>query len=274
MKIKELIFHPPLEENDFRTKEDLLWLLQDKFSYDLKKPYLTYEQEIDDEEFFSYWNKLKKIPIQYLLGYGYFLGKKFIVNKNVLIPRNETEELVMNLKDKLKNYKKVKVLDIGTGSGVIILSLEIILAQLGINFLGVGSDISSHSLEVAKLNKNKFNLKSEFIISDVYENINGIYDVIVSNPPYIKEGEFVEERVKNNEPLNALYAKNDGLEIYEKIIKDAKKHLSKKGILAFEIAPERKEGLLKLIKKYASDAYFEFIKDINKFERFLFIYFS
>lgn len=272
MKIRELIFHPPLKENDNRTKEDLLWLLNDKFNYDYQKILLSYDQEIDDEEFFSYWDKLEETPIQYLLGYGYFLGNKLYVNENVLIPRNETEELVMLIKDKVKDYKDIKVLDIGTGSGAIILTLEMLLKKMDINFKGVGGDISPLALEVAHVNKTKFNLETRFIESDVYENINEKFDLIVSNPPYIKEDEFVEDRVKNKEPYIALYAKNDGLEIYEKIIKDASMHLNKNGILAFEISPERKEGLAKLIDKYLNYRSYEVIKDINNFDRFLFVY--
>ncbi len=274
MKLKELLFHSPLLTNDIRTKEDLIWLLEDKFHYKRHEFSFHYDDEIDEEEFFLYWNALTKTPIQYLLGYGYFLGNKFILNSDVLIPRNETEELVLLAKGTIKSNDEISVLDIGTGSGVILLTLEMLLKKENISFHGIGVDISNASLEIAKKNKEKFNLTSKFIKSDVYQNLdeNIKFDLIVSNPPYIAQGEYVEERVRNSEPLLALYAENDGLLVYEKILKDAHKHLKNKGVIAFEISPERKIGLEKLVKEYIDYEKYLFVKDINEFDRFLIIY--
>ncbi len=274
MKLKELIFHPPLNQNDIRTKEDIIWLIEDIFSIKQEEFCFNYEKEIDEKKFFFYWDQLKNIPIQYLLGYGYFLKHKFFLNKNVLIPRYETEELVLKVENIFKNYQEISVLDIGTGSGAIIFSLEMFFKKKGVKFYGVGSDISFLALEVANKNKNKFNLKSELILSDVYQNIKGKFNLIIANPPYIKEGEYVDYRVKQNEPHLALYAKNDGLEIYEKIIKDASLYLLDNAIIALEIAPEREEGLKVLLKKYLAKTNYEFQKDINGFTRFLIIYWN
>lgn len=271
MKLKELIFHTPFEENDIRTKEDLYWILDDVFNLKREEISFHYLDEIDENQFFYYWNKIKNTPLQYLLGYSYFLGYKFKVNKSVLIPRNETEELVLLIKEKIKSRKNISILDIGTGSGAIILTLEMLLNNN--SFLGEGVDISIDCLKVAQANKELYHLNSKLYLSDVFENVNGKYDVIVSNPPYIKKGEFVEERVLKNEPLLALYAKNDGLEVYKKIIKNATKYINKNGFLAFEISPERKKGLIALINKYLVYNKYEFINDINDFERYLFIYF-
>lgn len=274
MKLKELIFHPPLENNDIRTKEDLVWLIEDIFAISRNDFCFNYEKDIDENKFFFYWNQLKTRPIQHVLGYGFFLSHKFIVNENVLIPRNETEELVLCAFNLFLNHQKINVLDIGTGSGAIILSLEMLFKEKGVEFKGLGVDISDAALKVAKLNKDKFNLDTNFKLSDVYENVDGSYDLIISNPPYIDKEEFVEKRVKDNEPHIALYAENHGLEVYERILKDSKKHLNKNGIIAFEIAPEREEGLIKLIDEYCSNSKYEFYKDINGFTRFLIIYFN
>lgn len=274
MKLKELLFHPPLVDNDVRTIEDLIWLLNDKFHYKRHELSFHYDDEIDEEEFFLYWNTLKKTPIQYLLGYGYFLGNKFYLNSDVLIPRNETEELVLLVKKLIKFKNEISVLDIGTGSGAIILSLEMMFNKEHFAFNGLGIDISMEALDIAKKNKEKFNLKTKFLHSDVYKNLDEKtkFDLIISNPPYIAKDEFVEERVKNAEPSLALYAVNNGLEVYERILKDAHKHLKNNGIIAFEIAPERKEGLEEFINKYINYEKYMFYKDINGFDRFLIIY--
>lgn len=272
MKIRDLIFHPPLSENDIRTKDDLFWILEDFFDYNMRDICLHYEDEIDEIKFLFYWNKLKEVPIQYLLGYGYFLGNKFNLNECVLIPRNETEELVTVLFEKIKHKKKIRILDIGTGSGVIILTLEMMLKKQGAFFYGVGSDVSKNALNVARYNKKRFELETTFIESDVFSSINEKFDVIVSNPPYIAKDEFVDYRVKNNEPHLALYGGDDGMKIYENILKNCKKYLLMRGMLAFEIAPERKEPLKVLLNKYLQDCKYEFLKDMNGYDRFLFVY--
>lgn len=272
MKVRELINKAKNETLVNRTVEDIYWLLEDLYHLTKKDIILHYEDEIDDFVFFSLFDKLEEVPIQYLLNYGYFLGEKITVSKDVLIPRNETEELVINLKKIIINKKYKSILDIGTGSGVIAIFLEreLLKEKYDINVDAI--DISNNALKIAEINKKRFNSNCNFFISDVYENVNKKYDVIVSNPPYIAYDEFVEDRVKNNEPNLALYADEHGMRIYKKIIIDAHKYLNNHGLLAFEISPERKEEIEILVKTYLDIEKITFEKDINGFIRFCYIY--
>lgn len=267
MKLRELFFKAKNRLDDVVTIEDIYWLIEDIYHISRGEIALHYEDEIDDFVFFCLFERLKKEPIQYVLGYGYFLNKKYVVSKDVLIPRNETEELVLHLEKMIKEKDYKSVLDIGVGSGAISISLKLNNPSL----LVEGVDISSSALKVANINKEKHNVDVNYYLSDVYENVINKYDVIVSNPPYIDEEEYVMDRVKENEPHIALYAKNKGMYVYEKIIKDAHKYLNHDGLLAFEIDPLRKDDLIKLIDIHLKGSTYTFIKDINGYIRFCFI---
>lgn len=175
-------------------------------------------------------------PIQHLLGFGYFMGEKFKVTKDVLIPRDETELLVNLAIEKLDkiNKNEAQILDIGTGSACI--SCMIAKKRPNVEILGV--DISSPALLVAIENVQKFDLIKKVVLrkSDIFSAIREkeTFDIIISNPPYIPQDSVLDDVVKNFEPHSALFAKNCGLEFYEKIIKDAKKYLNKGGYLIFE----------------------------------------
>lgn len=268
MKLRELFFKAKKELDDVRTVEDIYWLIEDIYHISKGELAMHYEDEIDDFVFFSLFERLKKEPIQYVLGYGYFLNNKFVVNNDVLIPRNETEELVVHLLKIIKEYKYKTVLDIGTGSGAIAISLKMENKDIEVE----GVDISTKALDIAHINKEKHNVDVKLYYSDVYENVTSKYDVIVSNPPYIDEDEYVMNRVKENEPHIALYAKNKGMEVYEKIITGASNHLNKKGLLAFEIDPLREKDIISLANKYLDVKDLFFVKDINGYNRFCFIF--
>jgi len=152
---------------------------------------------------------LKGIPFQYLLEESEFFDHKFYVNSNVLIPRPETEYLVDLVVKEFKG-KATKVLDVGTGSGVILLSL--LAANVGKT--GVGVDISPEALEVAKINSKRLNLENKvtLLLSDRLDKVEGTFDLIVSNPPYIKASshrELVHDSVDMYEPHQALYLPDD-----------------------------------------------------------------
>lgn len=176
---------------------------------------------------------LKGVPFAYLLGKSEFFGKEFFVNEKVLIPRPETEYLVDLIVQELKG-KVSRVLDVGTGSGVILLSL------LGSNVgkSGVGVDISQDALEVAKINSHRLKLKdvTKFIISDRLQNVEGEFDLIVSNPPYIRaqsHRHLVHNSVDTFEPKEALYLPDDFYTFwFEDFFQEIRSHL--KGLFFME----------------------------------------
>ncbi len=186
-------------------------------------------------------------PVQYIIGFADFMGEKFIVNKNVLIPRDETEILVTKALEIALRTNSKKILDIGTGSGCIACSIA---KAINGNILGV--DISKEALEVANQNAKKLILdkRVSFKESDLFSNLNGEkFDIIVSNPPYIphQEKAHIQKEVLK-EPDLALYTKDDkGLEFYEKIIQNAPKHLNPKGYILFELGIGQSEYVKNLL---------------------------
>ena len=213
--------------------------------------------------------KTKK-PIQHLIGYSYFMGEKFIVNENVLIPRDETEILVNKGFELLKDKKtKLDILDIGVGSGCISCSLAKLLRNYEIEILGV--DVSFEAIETALENINKLDLVRKVILrkSDIYSKIRPIekFDLIISNPPYIpiKEKNNLQFELKF-EPSKALFALDDeGIDFYIKIIKDAPKFLKKDGWLAFEMGINQASSIYNLLTIDFKNI--EIIKDMAGIER-------
>ena len=209
-------------------------------------------------------------PLQYVLGYVNFYGNKFLVDERCLIPRFETEELVENTIKYINKYFNypVDIIDLGTGSGIIGLTLENKVNTNKVDLV----DISKDALEVTKKNKELLNSKANLIESDFFTNINDKYDVIISNPPYIKDNEEIEDIVKNNEPHLALYAGSEGLDCYEKILKDVSNHMKDKCLIAFEIGYTQKEDITNLVNKYLDNVRIEVKKDLSDKDRMLFIF--
>lgn len=212
------------------------------------------------------------IPVQYIVGNTNFYGYDFKVNRNTLIPRFETELLVEKTYNYIKKYfnkDNIKILDIGTGSGCIAITLNKLLNSSDIT----GIDISSEALDVAKENNISNNTNVKFIESDIFSNVSDKYDVIISNPPYISYGDTeVMDIVKNNEPHLALYAKDNGLCFYDKIIKDSSKYLNDKFIMAFEIGYKQGKDITKIVNKYYKDINMSVEKDYSGRDRFVFIW--
>ena len=181
-------------------------------------------------------------PVQYIVGNVNFYGNEIKVNKNVLIPRFETEELVEYTISYIKKMfkEKINIIDLGTGSGCIAITLK---KKINSNVSAI--DISKEALEVAKENAKKNKVEIDFIQNDMLDNISNKFDVIISNPPYISKNEEIQDIVRKNEPSLALYADNEGLYYYEKIIKQAKKNLKEKFIIAFEIGYMQGEKIKK-----------------------------
>ena len=212
----------------------------------------------------------KGVSPQYAVGNVNFAGYIINVDKRVLIPRFETELLVEKTKMYIKNKfkKKIKILEIGTGSGCIAIYLK---KETNCNI--VASDISSDALKVAKGNAVMNDVKIKFVNSDIFSNVDGKFDIIISNPPYISYDESIEDIVKNNEPHIALYASCDGLFYYESILKDCGKYLNSNYLIAFEIGYKQGYRIKELAYKYLSkDIVVNIEKDYSNRDRFVFIY--
>lgn len=207
-------------------------------------------------------------PIQYIIGNVNFYGNFFKVDKNVLIPRFETEELVEKTIKLIKeNFNdKLDILDLCTGSGCIAITLN---KELNSNV--DASDISDDALALAIQNNKLNNTNVHFIHSDLFNNIEKKYDVIISNPPYISETEEIMDIVKNNEPHLALYASNDGLYFYEEILKNCLKFLKDKYLIAFEIGYLQGDQIKDIAYKYLDNINVWIEKDLQGKDRFVFI---
>lgn len=207
------------------------------------------EREITHEEFDQYVYITKKrgshIPLQYLTGVQEFMGLPFLVNSNVLIPRQDTEILVEEAM--LRLHDGMRILDMCTGSGCILLSL----LNYSNGCEGIGADISDKALDVAKKNAERLNLTAQFVQSDLFAGISGKFDMIVSNPPYIQTGcmDTLMEEVREHEPHAALDGGADGLDFYRRIILDAAKYLYRGASLLLEIGYDQGTAVENLLQE-------------------------
>lgn len=233
--------------------------------------------ELDKKELIKLnkWNKLtmslleKDYPVQYIIGYVDFYGLKINVNEFTLIPRYETEYLIeLTLKEiKKMNLANPKILDLCTGSGAIGLTLKSLLPSSEVTL----SDISKDALMVANKNKNELNLDVNIIESDLFKNIPGKFDVIISNPPYVMTNETLPKEVLY-EPHLALYSGPKGIDHIEEIFKNIKSHLNNKYLIALEINEKSETDITNLIKTYfEKNINYKFMKDLAGKTRYLFI---
>ena len=227
---------------------------------------LTKEKE---ELYFSLIDKHieKNVPLSHLAGFEYFYDRKFKVTKDVLSPRMETEELIYKVIEYIKSINKnnIKILDLCTGSGIIGITLRKELEFKSLEV--VASDISEEALKVAKENAIMNEAEVKFIQSDIFENINEKFDIIVSNPPYIAYNDKItmEDNVLNYDPHLALFAEEDGMYFYREIVENAKEYLEEDGLVFFEIGYDQREKILKLANENGFKA--EVYKDINGRDR-------
>lgn len=211
----------------------------------------------------------KDYPVQYIIGYVDFYGLKINVNEFTLIPRYETEYLIeLTLKEiKKMNLANPKILDLCTGSGAIGLTLKSLLPSSEVTL----SDISKDALMVANKNKNELNLDVNIIESDLFKNIQGKFDVIISNPPYVMTNETLPKDVLY-EPHLALYSGPKGIDHIEEIFKNIKSHLNNKYLIALEINEKSEPDITNLIKTYfEKNINYKFMKDLAGKTRYLFI---
>ena len=227
----------------------------------------------NEEKYFSLIEKHIKedVPLSHLVGFEYFYDRKFKVTKDVLSPRMETEELIYRVVEYVKSTKKnnLKILDLCTGSGIIAITLKKELSQFSIDV--VASDISEEAIKVAKENAQSHDAIIKFIQSDIFNNIADKFDIIVSNPPYIdrKDEVTMQDNVLKYDPHLALFAEEEGMYFYRKIIEQANDYLNENGVIFFEIGYDQKDKIIKLadLNGYSAEVY----KDINGRDRMAFL---
>lgn len=209
--------------------------------------FLQMHTQLEDEQWKTYEHYIAQrkqhIPLQHITGVQEFMGLEFLVNEHVLIPRQDTEVLVEEVQKILR--PGMHVLDMCTGSGCIILSL----VTNGKDIQGTGVDLSQEALKVAQKNQEKLGADIRLIHSDLFENVDGTYDIIVSNPPYIRTDviEGLKEEVKFHDPYMALDGKEDGLYFYRQIVEKSPQFLNKGGKLYFEIGHDQGEAVKDLM---------------------------
>ena len=249
------------KENIADAKIDAWYLLQMACKIDRNFYYLHEEDELTAEQQSEYESTVHKraehVPLQYIIGEQEFMGLKFKVNSNVLIPRQDTETLV---EEALRVVEPgMRVLDLCTGSGCIIISLAKNVADISCT----GSDISKQALLVAKENAKANEVEVEWERSDLFENISGTFDLIVSNPPYIPTGEIpgLMPEVRDFEPVDALDGKEDGLYFYRIITEKSPEYLTSDGYLYFEIGYDQGEAVSAMMRQ-CGYTQVEVIKDL------------
>lgn len=245
---------------------DAWYLLQMVCKIERSYYYVHGEEDITQDAQKEYEIAVQKraehIPLQYIIGEQEFMGLRFKVNSNVLIPRQDTETLVEQV---LKIVKPgMKVLDLCTGSGCVLISVLKNAPEL----TGMGSDISKTALLVAKENAKLHEVDAEWVRSDLFDNITETFDVIMANPPYIPTGEILSlmPEVRDFEPENALDGGADGLDFYRKIAGQVKDYLNPGGYVYMEIGYDQGEAVSELMRN-AGFTEVEVIKDLARNDR-------
>ena len=230
------------------AKLDARLLLEELCGTDRNDLLVHGDRPVTEQQEKSYVNQIelrsRHIPLQHITGYQEFMGLRFKVTPDVLIPRQDTETLVEEV---LKNlHDGMRILDLCTGSGCILLSL----LRYSNDCVGVGADLSKKALAVAEENAGALELMAEFVQGDLFEPVTGKFEIIVSNPPYIPSNVIptLMEEVREHDPLIALDGKEDGLYFYREIIGKASEYLYPGGMLFLEIGCEQAGAVTELMK--------------------------
>lgn len=230
------------------AKLDARLLLEELCGTDRNDLLVHGDRPVTEQQENSYVNYIelrsRHIPLQHITGYQEFMGLRFKVTPDVLIPRQDTETLVEEV---LKNlHDGMRILDLCTGSGCILLSL----LRYSNDCVGIGADLSKKALKVAEENAGSLGLTAEFVQGDLFEPVTGKFEIIVSNPPYIPSNVIptLMEEVREHDPLMALDGKEDGLYFYREIIGQASEYLYPGGMLFLEIGCEQAEAVTELMK--------------------------
>ena len=260
-----------------KEESAILFLMEEVSGYSTGELYFNQNEKMSAEQIERFDSLVHEYifnnqPVQYLTGKSYFYGYEFNVNSDVLIPRPETEELVENIlaiyDRTFKRGTKVDVVDIGTGSGAISITLS--LEEQSMNVLA--TDISADALKVAKKNNDKLEGRVTFLQGDMLEPVmDKKFDILVSNPPYIPDQEYVDPLVKDNEPNVALFGGNDGLKFYKIILNNSVKIMKDKFVMGFEHGYNTSKAIEDLARELYPDAYVFTKKDMQGKDRMTFV---
>lgn len=250
-------------------------LLKEQMGWNDTELLMHLRDEMPQEELEKFQRNVEKYvngyPAQYIIGKADFYGSKFKVNENTLIPRMETEELVDWILNENKVNDSLRVVDIGTGTGAIGLSLKKAVPEWKITL----SDISTEALKVAAENAQTLDEEVYLTQSDLFENLNGKFDIIISNPPYIAEDEkgLMDQSVLEHEPSLALFADNQGLKIYQRLAKECAPYLADDALMYLEIGFKQGKAVKEIFQKEFPDAKITIKKDISNHDRMVKIQF-
>lgn len=249
------------------------WLMRERLNWTKTELVQHYQLTMPVEEIEIFQADIHQFvegkPMQQIIGHDWFYDRKFTLTADTLIPRPETEEWMDRLLKKLPN-RPLKVLDIGTGTGVLAITQKLERPEDQVTAV----DISAKALAVAKKNGKDLKAQVNWIESDLFEELKGeTFDLILSNPPYIsrKEIDLMDESVLHYEPKEALFAENDGLAIYEKIAEKINQHVNKECMIALEIGYAQGEAVSKLFKEELPEAKLEIWQDFSGLDRLVWI---
>lgn len=273
MKIKELIEYGKntLNKNEVQDSSIISRILAEYIlNFNRQEIIANLDKEVKEEQRVRYYLALIEIiqgmPIQYITNKQEFMKLDFYVDENVLIPQPDTEILVEKAIEEAKKIGNVEILDMCTGSGCIGISIAKNIENAKVTLV----DISKNAIEIAKKNalRNKVESQLTFIQSNMFEKVEKKFDIIVSNPPYIKTDVIPKlDKQVQNEPHIALDGGKDGLKFYKIIIEEAKKYLEENGKLILEIGYDQKEEVENLIKQSGQYKKIEVIKDLSQNDR-------
>ncbi|MCG8396389.1 peptide chain release factor N(5)-glutamine methyltransferase [Bacillus atrophaeus] len=251
-------------------------LLMNDIGMDRSNLFASLQDPISEDELYRFKRHVEMhkegVPVQYIIGKESFYGRVFIVNDDVLIPRPETEEVVLHLLEKQKRVfpegKPLRVIDVGTGSGAIAVTLALENKHFSVSAI----DISKEALQIAAENAERLEAKVDFFEGDLLEPFikeGKKADIIVSNPPYISEEEMADlsNVVRFHEPLHALTDGGDGLRFYKRFMEDIPRVMNEKALVVFEIGWKQGDAVKEMFLRTFPNAEVEVLKDINGKDR-------
>lgn len=243
-----------------KSRTELLVMMQEEIPEDVESHFIADVKRHAEKE-----------PLQYIVGYEQFYGREFLVNEHVLIPRPETEELIVGILERMPKKRPLRIVDVGTGSGIIAITLVLEVPDADVYAI----DISEQALQVATQNAEKLGADVTFVQGDLLTPVMNEqpFDVIVSNPPYIPNAEeaTLDEVVKNHEPHLALFGGEDGLDMYRKIVQQLPTCTGTESVIAFEVGVTQGEAVKQMLQDAFPKEKVEVVYDINGKDRMVFL---